>query len=131
MRPHTLPQSGQFAELDLAAELATLQREPAWAAQGHTAKTLIKYPSLRVVLIALREGARIPDHETEGRVAIHIASGHVRVHAAGRLFDLPAGRLLALDRSVRHDVEALADSAVVLTIAWPEGGAAPEPRSAP
>ena len=127
MRPHTSPLSGPFAEIDLAAELAALEREPAWTASGHNAKTLIKYPTLRVVLIAIRQGGRIPGHETEGRITIQTVSGHVRVHAADRVFDLAAGRLLALDRSVRHDVEALADSAVVLTIAWPEASA--EPRT--
>ena len=35
--------------------------------------------------------------------------------------DLPAGRLLALDRNIKHDVEAAVDSAFLLTIAWQEG----------
>ncbi len=33
---------------------------------------------------------------------------------------MPAGQLLVLDRSVPHDVDALEDSAFLLTIAWPE-----------
>ena len=130
MRPHTYPDAGEFAELDLAAEVAALQREPAWTSSGHNAKTLIKYPTLRIVLIALRAGGRIPEHSTGGRITVHAVSGHVRVRAAGRLFDLPSGRLLALDRSVRHDVEALADSTVVLTIAWPEGSSEAHPADA-
>ena len=130
MRPHSFPLSGDFAEVDLTAELAGMHREPAWTSTGHNAKTLVKYPSLRVVLIALREKERIPGHETEGRITIQTMSGHLRVHAADRHFDLPAGRLLALDRSVRHELEALADSAFVLTIAWPEGATRPEPADA-
>ena len=130
MRPHTPPQAGAFADLDLGAELAALQREPEWTSGGHNAKTLVKYATLRVVLIALRSGARIPGHETGGRLTIHTVSGHVRVRAADRLFDLPAGRLLALDRSIRHDVEALAVSAFVLTIAWPDGSTDPHPSDA-
>jgi len=34
----------------------------------------------------------------------------------GNLVDLPAGHLVALDREVLHDVEALDDSAFMLTI---------------
>jgi hypothetical protein len=30
--------------------------------------------------------------------------------------------LLALERDVPHDVEALAESAILVTIAWPGGG---------
>ena len=44
------------------------------------------------------------------------------MHVLGSLVDLPAGNLLALDRGVLHDVEALDDSAFVLTIASSEGG---------
>jgi quercetin dioxygenase-like cupin family protein len=127
MRPHTYPEGGEFAELDLAGESAALEREPAWTSTGHNAKTLIKYPTMRVVLIALRAGSRIAEHATTGRITVHTVNGHVRVRAAGRLFDLAAGRLLALDRSVRHDVEAVADSTVVLTIAWPEGSTESHP----
>jgi quercetin dioxygenase-like cupin family protein len=40
------------------------------------------------------------------------------MHVEEREFDLPAGHLLALDAAVPHDVEALEDSAFLLTIAW-------------
>lgn len=45
--------------------------------------------------------------------------GRIQVHADGRTFDLYRGALLALDRGVPHDVEAVEDSAFLLTIAWP------------
>ncbi len=121
MRPHAAPLSGDFSEVDLTDEIARLRREAEATPTGHNAKTLMKYPSLRVVLIAMREASRIPGHETDGRITIHTITGHIRVHAAGRVFDLPAGRLLALDQSVRHELEAQAESAFLLTIAWPEG----------
>jgi quercetin dioxygenase-like cupin family protein len=41
------------------------------------------------------------------------------MRALGRTFDLPLGSLLTLDRGAPHEVEALEDSAVLLTIAWP------------
>ncbi len=124
MRPHSAPLAGTYLEFDFGAELLQLDRELSASGAAHRARTLVKYPSLRVVLIAMRAGGRIPEHETAGRITIHAISGHLRVHAADRVFDTPAGRLLALDRSVPHEVEALADSAFVLTIAWPEGSTA-------
>ncbi len=72
-----------------------------------------------MVLIALTAKARIPDHKAEGRISVHVLSGHLRVKAAERTFSLRPGGLLALDHGVRHDVEALEDSAFLLTIAWP------------
>ena len=119
MRPHPAPLEGAYLELDLPAELAQLERERTATGATQTAKTLVKYASLRVVLIAIGEGGRIPAHQTAGRITIQTLVGHVRLHAAGRVFDMPAGRVLVLDQSVRHELEAIADSAVVLTIAWP------------
>jgi quercetin dioxygenase-like cupin family protein len=107
-----------FLEFDLARELDQLQREPQ-PPNGQNAKTLAKYDDLRIVLIALNARARIPEHRAEGRVAVHTIRGHIRMRALERTFDLPAGSLLTLDQGVPHDVEALEDSAVLLTITWP------------
>jgi hypothetical protein len=42
------------------------------------------------------------------------------MHVQDKVIDLPAGHMLALERALPHDVEALEDSAFLLTIAWPE-----------
>ena len=117
-RPHPRAMAAPFLEFDLARELDQLQREPQ-PPNGQNAKTLAKYDDLRIVLIVLKARARIPGHRAEGRVAVHTIRGHIRMRALERTFDLPAGSLLTLDQGVPHDVEALEDSAVLLTIAWP------------
>jgi hypothetical protein len=38
------------------------------------------------------------------------------MHVAGQTFDLPAGHLMALDRAILHDVQALEDSPFLLII---------------
>jgi quercetin dioxygenase-like cupin family protein len=105
-------------ELDLIAELHHLKAESTWST-GQNARTLIKYDDLRVVLMAVQAGVGIPEHQTDGRLSIQILSGHVQIRASGRTFNLRAGNLLALDRGIRHDVTALEESALLLTIAWP------------
>lgn len=118
-RPHPQPLDATYLEFDLVRELEQLHREPAWA-NGQNARTLVKYDNFRVVLTALRARSRMPGHQTEGRISIQTLEGHIQVRAEGRTFDLPLGSLLALDRGLPHDVEALEDSALLLTIAWPE-----------
>jgi hypothetical protein len=44
---------------------------------------------------------------------------HIRMHADGKLFDLPQGKILVLDRAITHDVEAIEESAFLLTVAYP------------
>jgi quercetin dioxygenase-like cupin family protein len=117
-RPHPQPLAGPYLEFDLVRELEMLHQEPEWQS-GQNAKTLVKYDDLRIVLTALRAHARMPEHRTEGRVSIHTMKGQLQVRAQGRTFHLPAGTLLALDRGLAHEVEALEDSAFLLTIAWP------------
>jgi quercetin dioxygenase-like cupin family protein len=106
-----------FLEFDLARELEQLHCE--FPASGQNAKTLVKHDDFRIVLIALTAHARIPEHRAEGRISVQTVRGHIRMRALGRTFDLPAGSLLILDRDAPHDVQALEDSAVLLTIAWP------------
>ena len=110
--------SDPFMEFDLPAEIHRLHAETTWNT-GHNARTLIKYDDFRVVLIALAAKARLQDHKAEGRISVHVLSGHVQVRASGRTFSLRPGGLLALDRGVPHGVEALEESAFLLTIAWP------------
>ena len=119
-RPHAGPMAAPFLEFDLPAEIHRLQAETTWST-GHNARTLVKYDDLRVVLIALRANARMPEHKTDARLSVHLLSGHLQVKAAGRTFSLRPGGLLALDQGLAHDVEAMEESALLLTIAWPAG----------
>ncbi len=107
-----------FLEFDLHDEWQNLRAETTWST-GHNAKTLAKYDDFRVVLIAFRAGARLAEHKTEGRISVHLLAGHVRVKAEGRTFDLRPASLLTLDQGVPHDVDALEESALLLSIAWP------------
>jgi quercetin dioxygenase-like cupin family protein len=119
-RPHAPPRGGPYLEFDLMRELELLHRESEWQ-NGQNARTLVKNADFRAVLIALKEGARIPEHQNRGRISLQTLLGHVLVRADGRTFDLPNGSLLVLDPDLRHDVEATKDSAFLLTIAWPGG----------
>jgi quercetin dioxygenase-like cupin family protein len=119
-RTHPLPMAAAFLEFDLAKELAGLRAEPEWQS-GQNAKTLVKYDDFRIVLTALKAKANIPSHQTDGRLSIHVITGHVQMRALGRTFDLAAGSLVGLDRGIAHEISALEESALLLTIAWPVG----------
>lgn len=50
--------AGSMLSFDLAHEVRQLQEEEHWRQAGRNAKTLVKEANLRVVLMALRRGAR-------------------------------------------------------------------------
>ena len=110
---------GPWLAFDLAGQIDQLRHEPYWQS-GRNSKTLVHYPDLRLVLTALRADATIHEHRTSGRLAVQTLDGHVRMHAGGEEFDLPAGRLLTVDQCVPFDLHAIEDSAVLLTVAWPD-----------
>lgn len=111
-----IPQGGLSVDL-VAIERELRQQEP-YRREGHTARTLLRAPDLRVVLIAIQGGSRIAKHRADESASLHVVSGHVRLHLPERLADLRAGELLLLERGLEHDVEAVTDSALVLTLGW-------------
>ena len=106
-------------QIDLERELQQLRQEDSWQREtGRSSKTLAKYPDLRIVLILMKSGTRMRQHRAEGRVSIQQLEGQICVHLADRKVNVSAGHLLVLDCGVLHDVEALEESALLLTISW-------------
>ncbi len=110
----------QSAEFILEQEAEDLVRSPQWQT-GIARKVLVQYPDFQITLRRMKAGARIPNHHNPGRICVHTITGHIRMRADGRIFDLPKGKILTLDRAVTHDVEAVEESAFLLTVALPEG----------
>ena len=106
---------------DLTVEANLLRAEQAWRDGDRNANSLVHEPDFRIVLTALRAGARLAEHGAEGRVSIHTLSGRLRLTLPDQTVDLPAGHILALEPGIRHDVEAVEESTFLLTIAWPPG----------
>jgi quercetin dioxygenase-like cupin family protein len=112
--------TGPSLTFDLAQQIRELRQESYWQS-GRNSKTLAKYSDFRIVLTALKANTTIHEHHSAGRISVQTIEGHLRMHADRKEFDLPAGRVLVLDRALPHDVAAIEDSAFLLTIAWPEG----------
>lgn len=102
---------------DLPAVSEQLRQEATYHAGDRNARTLVKESGLRVVLTVLKSGAQLKEHKAAGPVSIQTVAGHIRVQAAGTLFDLPAGNVVVLDAGVPHDVEVIEESAFLLTLA--------------
>ena len=114
----SVPTDGPWLAFDLGEQIEQLRQEPYWQS-GHNSKTIAHYPDLRIVITAIQAGTTIREHKTAGRLTVQILQGHLRMHANGREFDLPAGRILVVDQEVPYDLQAVEDSALLLTVAWP------------
>jgi quercetin dioxygenase-like cupin family protein len=108
-------------QFDLAKEIEQLRTKESWGREtGRSSETLVKQQDFRVVLILMKANTRMGEHSAEGRISIHTLQGRICVHVQDQKLELSAGRLLALDCGLHHDVEALDESAFLLTISWPK-----------
>lgn len=81
-------------------------------------ETLVKEGSLNVVLTAIRKGGTLGEHEAPGPATVLVVEGRVRMHVGDRIVEMGAGEMVAFDAHVRHDVVALEDSAILITIVF-------------
>ncbi len=103
-------------------ELDKLKNADSWQREtGRSSETIVKYPEFRIVLVRMKPGSYMSHHRAEGPISVHAVLGKIRVHLPDdRTEELVPGDLLAIERGLEHDVEALEESAFLLTIAWPE-----------
>jgi len=72
--------------------------------------------SLRQTLIALTAGTQLDDHESHGESTLQVLVGRVRLTNAQAHWDGSSGDHIVIPQS-RHGLQALEDSAVLLTVA--------------
>ena len=100
-------------------QVERLRAETTWRTHGRDAITLTKEPGLRLVLLLLGRGTRIPEHQAAGPLTLHVLSGSVIFRAGAREERVAAGELVVLEAAIAHDVEALEESSCLLTLSLP------------
>ena len=114
---------GAALAFDLESFAEDLGADEGWHTGEPNSVTLVNEPSLRVVLVALHAGARWKEHTVPCPVTIQTIVGRARLRLADCVIDLRRGHLVALERGLRHDVEAIEESVILLTVAWPTAAA--------
>jgi quercetin dioxygenase-like cupin family protein len=95
-------------QLDLAAG----------AGGGHTADTVYggREKVLRQTVIGMIKGARLAEHENPGEATVQVLRGRVTLSAGDRSWEARTGDMIFVPDE-RHSLEALEDSAILLTVA--------------
>ena len=105
---------------ELEDEIRQLKEDPEWTARHRTAVTLVKEPELSVVLVSAQKGATMREHHTDSSFTLLVLSGSVRFGAGNDMRTVARHGFVALDKNVPHEVEALEESAFLLTIIEPK-----------
>lgn len=90
------------------------------AGSGRSARTVFggHERMLRQTVIAMLAGTSMAEHVSPGEATLYVLRGRVRLHACGTSWDGRAGDLLVVPEA-RHSLDALQDSAVILTVVKP------------
>jgi quercetin dioxygenase-like cupin family protein len=103
------------------ASLVALVREQLELARrtssGRSARTVFGGHEhvLHQTLIALASGHGLGEHDGPGEATVYVLQGRVRLRAGETVWEGSAGDLLSLP-TARHTLDALEDSAVLLTV---------------
>ncbi|UUO02654.1 LuxR family transcriptional regulator [Mycolicibacterium novocastrense] len=103
--------------------LAREQLETARAASsGRSAHTVYggHEHSLRQTLIALTGGSELAEHETNGEATLQVLHGRVRLTHSSANWEGSEGDHLVVPKD-RHGLQAIEDSAILLTVSNPVG----------
>ena len=101
--------------LTLADELLAKARS---SSSGRSARTIHggRGHTLRQTVIALVGERALGEHESPGEATLQVLLGRVQLHAGGEIWEGAAGGFVEIPPE-RHDLAALEDSVVILSVA--------------
>jgi quercetin dioxygenase-like cupin family protein len=106
----------------MSAELQQLRKQDSWQREaGRSSKTLAKYPDFHIVLVLMKAGKKMSEHHVDARISIYAFEGRIRVHLPDQKVELAASEPMALEYAIPQDVDALEESALLITISGPGG----------
>jgi quercetin dioxygenase-like cupin family protein len=90
-------------------------------------RVLFSTPECRAVVIDLRTGEEMGDHQVHERAVIEVVHGRVSIESARETAECGQGTLVTLDPGERHAVRCLEEARLLLVLApWPAAGHAAE-----
>ena len=112
----------QFVTFDINAIEADALQDGAYERTGQAGRTLVITDDINIVLIVMRKGAHMKEHDARSAVSIYLKRGKIELELPGERVNLSAGEVLVLERQIPHDVLAFEDSAFILTLGPPAEG---------
>jgi quercetin dioxygenase-like cupin family protein len=105
-----------LVHIDLPFYMRQIKDEAAWKDGKKNAITVFKTEGLRIVLIALHEGAELARHLADGIISIQVLDGKLQFNTDLQAIELENGQMLALHERIPHSVLAIKETIFLLTL---------------
>ncbi len=115
--------TGPSLTFDLESSIAELSRDVTYRRSGRVGRTLVKNGPLRLTLTLIADGADAETHHAEAPMTLQVLSGRLRYTMDGENRTLGEGEILFFGPGHAQDIQALEDTALLLTITSPHGDA--------
>jgi len=102
--------------MDLSLLKAQIKEEESYKNGDRNAITIFKSEGMRIVMIALHEGAEMKTHKAPGIISVQVLEGHIKFKTEPETIDRIAGQMLALHAEIPHSVIAKTESIFLLTL---------------
>ena len=93
-----------------------VKKEASWKESDRNAITLFKSANLRLVLVALHQGAEMAKHTSPGVLHIQVLEGQIRFITDEQNVELFKNQMLVLHERIPHSVKAESEAVLLLSI---------------
>ena len=106
--------------MDASSEkVISLAQETQFAPNGIVSRTLLRTPTVRVVLFGFAEGQELTEHTSTQHALIQVLSGECEFSLSGKPHNLKAGDFLYMPPNTPHAVKATKQFSMLLTLFKP------------
>jgi len=103
-----------YVFMDMDQFIKQIKGEVAWDKNDRNGITIFKTENLTTVLTCLHKDARIKDNSVDGIFQVQVLGGRIRITTADGDLDMEEGDMIVFHQGVRHTIEALKKSSILL-----------------
>lgn len=101
---------------DLEPQVHELRADESYRRSGRLGRTLARSGRLRLVLVALNSGVEVGTHQADSPMTLQLIQGRLGFRINGEPHELAQGQVLFFGPGDAHDIRALEESALLLTL---------------
>lgn len=97
-------------------QIASLFKEPEFGEVKPALKVMLDNPSVKEVRISMLNGQVMKEHKAPYPIVVYVAEGIIDFAVSGQMHHLERGDMIAVEAGVLHELTALADSVIRLSL---------------